>query len=129
MINSSRNYVIYGHHMRDGSMFASLNNYESESYYLEHPTIRFDSLSEIGDYQIIAAFKAPASDLQHLSSIILCENSEQYEQFITYIKENSFYDTGITCIFGEKMLTLMTCEYSYKNGRIFIVAKKTQKEA
>ena len=40
------------------------------------------------------------------------------------VKERSFYDTGITADYGEKLLTLSTCEYSQENGRLVVVAKK-----
>ena len=52
------------------------------------------------------------------------ENRKSYETFIEAVKERSFYDTGITADYGEKLLTLSTCEYSQENGRLVVVAKK-----
>ena len=51
-------------------------------------------------------------------------NRKSYETFIEAVKERSFYDTGITADYGEKLLTLSTCEYSQENGRLVVVAKK-----
>lgn len=50
------NYIIYGHNMKDGSMFAALLNYADDTFWEEHPTIRFDTLEETGTYQVLAAF-------------------------------------------------------------------------
>lgn len=56
----SDNIVIYGHHMNDGSMFSDLCKYESEDFYREHKTIRFDTLSGFGEYEVVAVFKTAA---------------------------------------------------------------------
>ena len=42
--------------MKDGSMFAALLNYADDTFWEEHPTIRFDTLEETGTYQVLAAF-------------------------------------------------------------------------
>ena len=60
LIGQSDNCVIYGHHMKDGSMFADLCKYESESFYREHPIIRFDTLAGFGEYEIVCVFKTAA---------------------------------------------------------------------
>lgn len=52
----STNVIIYGHDMRDGSMFGGLDLYEQESYYREHPCISFNTLYEERTYEIVAAF-------------------------------------------------------------------------
>ena len=76
-------------------------------------------------YQVFAVFSTPVytgSDLP----IIVHEsgNRSHNETFIEAVKERSFYDTGITADYGEKLLTLSTCEYSQENGRLVVVAKK-----
>ena len=42
-VGISDNLVLYGHHMNNGSMFSDLCKYESEDFYQEHKTIRFDT--------------------------------------------------------------------------------------
>ena len=60
VLDISDNVVIYGHHMNNGSMFADLCKYENAAFYREHPTIRFDTLSGFGEYEIVAVFKTVA---------------------------------------------------------------------
>lgn len=57
MTGISNNLVIYGHHMNDGSMFADLCKYTDADFCKEHPTIAFDTLSNLGKYEVVAAFK------------------------------------------------------------------------
>ena len=53
----SDNVIIYGHHMNNGSMFAGLMNYEDRDFYERHKTVRFDTLTETAEYEVIAVFK------------------------------------------------------------------------
>ena len=57
MTGISNNLVIYGHHMNDGSMFADLCKYTDADFCREHPTIAFDTLSSLGKYEVVTAFK------------------------------------------------------------------------
>ena len=53
-------------------------------------------------------------------------NAETAEDFTAYVekcKELSLYDTDVTAEYGDKLLTLSTCEYSRTNGRLVVVAK------
>ena len=52
----SDNYIIYGHNMKNGTMFREILQYANKSYWQEHPMIRFDTLYEQGEYEVLAAF-------------------------------------------------------------------------
>ena len=49
---------------------------------------------------------------------------DNYREYIKEVKERALYDTGISAVFGDKLLTLSTCEYSQRNGRVVVMAKK-----
>ena len=122
----SDNCVIYGHHMNNGTMFADLCKYESEDFYQEHKTIRFDTLSGFGEYEIIAVFKTAAYSEQGFKyyHFTRAESAEDFDAYIAQCKALSLYDTGVTAEYGDKLITLSTCEYSRKNGRMVVVAKR-----
>ncbi len=61
-IDKGTNFVVYGHNMKDGSMFGELDLYLEEGFYREHPLIRFDSLFEKRTYEIIAVFRSQVYD-------------------------------------------------------------------
>ena len=112
-------------------MFAELLNYKEESYYKEHPTIRFTTLAEDKTYEIIAVFKSRVyykseKDVFRYYYFINAESEEEYNNYINESKKASLYDTGKTATYGEQLLTLSTCEYSQEDGRFVVVAKKVQ---
>ena len=121
----SDNMVIYGHHMNNGSMFADLCKYEREDFYQEHPTIHFDTLSSLGEYEIVAVFKTVAysEDGFKYYHFVDAEDETAFDAFISQCKALALYDTGVSAKYGDKLLTLSTCEYSRTNGRMVVVAK------
>lgn len=125
-INSSPNTIIYGHNMKDGSMFAELCNYTSKDFYDNHKIIKFDTLDGYGQYEILSVFKIKAVVEEEFKyySFINTSSEAEFDEFILKCKELSLYDTGITAKIGDKLLTLSTCEYSQDNGRLVVVAKK-----
>lgn len=122
----SDNVIIYGHHMNNGSMFSGLLNFEDRDFYEQHKTVRFDTLTETAEYEVFAIFKTTAYDDVGFP-YYLFSNAETEEDFTDYIKQCkdlSLYETGVTAEYGDKLLTLSTCEYSNTNGRFVVVAKK-----
>ena len=124
-IGISDNLVLYGHHMNNGSMFSDLCKYESEDFYREHKIIHFDTLESFGEYEVIAAFKTVAYSQEGFKyyHFVRAESAEQFDEYIAECKELALYDTGVTAEYGDKLITLSTCEYSRTNGRMVVVAK------
>lgn len=125
----STNYLIYGHRSNAGTMFEDLMKYSEESFYKEHPTIRFTTMAEDTTYEIISVFYSRVfykdeKDVFRYYYFVNAENEEEYNSYIENCKKASIYDTGKTATYGQQLLTLSTCEYSQDNGRFAIVAKK-----
>lgn len=121
------NFIIYGHNMKDGSMFGDLDLYRKESFYREHPTISFDTLYEERTYEILAVFRSrvyrPEEDAFKYYQFYEAQTPEEFAYFYENIKELSLYDTGVTAQFGDTFLTLSTCAYHVEDGRFVVVAK------
>lgn len=122
----SDNITVYGHHMKDGSMFAGLDKYKKEAFWKDHQTFSFDTLYERHTYQIFAVFKTSGSYGVGFPYHLFVDAADQadFDRFVSQIKKMSFYDTGITAEYGDKLLCLSTCEYSQDNGRFVVVAKR-----
>lgn len=124
----STNLILHGHHMRDGTMFSALAGYQDEAFFRAHPTIRFDTIYEAGEYEIISAFLSvydendKSDDLYY--NFIDAKDPADFDRFITQVKERSLYDTGKTAAYGDELITLITCMYHVDNGRMNVVAKK-----
>lgn len=124
-IGISDNLVLYGHHMNNGSMFSDLCKYESEDFYREHKTIRFDTLDSFGEYEVIAAFKTVAYSEEGFKyyHFVNVESAGAFDGYIAECKALALYDTGVSAEYGDQLITLSTCEYSRTNGRMVVVAK------
>ena len=124
----SDNVIIYAHHMNDGSMFANLELFRNKDFWSSHKTISFDTLDTKANYDILAVFAIPV-DQDDKNSFKFYEfiNSYDPDHFSTFVakcKALSFYETGVSAKYGDKLLTLATCEYTNENGRLVVVAKR-----
>lgn len=121
----SDNLIIYAHHMKDGSMFTGLMNYTDQEFLKENPLIGFDTLTERGEYEVLAVFLTTV-DEQGFPYYLFADaqNQEDFDDYVRQCKAMSLYDTGVTAEYGDKLITLSTCEYSNKNGRLVVVGKK-----
>lgn len=125
----SSNLLIYGHNNKNGKMFEELINYENEEYYKEHPIIRFTTQKEDNKYEIIAVFKSRVyykneTNVFRYYYFINAENEEEYNYYVEQCKKASLYNIENSAEYGEQLLTLSTCDYSTKNGRFVVVAKR-----
>jgi len=128
-IKSSDNIIVYGHHINNYQMFGELEKYKNKDFYENHQKIKFDTLDESMVYEIFAVFKTTADEKGFYYYKFINSNSErEFFTFIQKCKELSFYETNKKVEYRSKLITLSTCEYSSKNGRLVIVAKKITEE-
>ena len=127
-VQTSDNVIIYGHHITNYQVFGELEKYKKKEFYDNHKIINFNTIYENADYEIIAVFKTVAYTGFKYYQFINSSSEDEFNTFIKRCKELSFYDTGKTAKYGDKLLTLSTCEYSAKNGRLVVVAKKITAE-
>lgn len=120
----SDNITIYGHNMRDGSMFAALHSYARKEFWEAHRYIRFDTLTEHHTYEIFAVFRTTASQGEGFPyhNFINAPTQEHFDTFVTNCLSLSFYDTGLVPVYGDKLICLSTCDYSLTNGRLVVAA-------
>ncbi len=122
----SDNITIFGHKMSDGSMFACLHDYIDKKTWENNPWIFFNTLYEEHTYKIFAVFKTTAADGLGFPYHRFTDAADEAEfnEFVKTCKDLSFYDTGITPKYGDKLICLSTCEYTdpYDNGRLVVAA-------
>ena len=104
------NWLIYGHNMRDGSMFGQLTRYRDEAFYTAHPTFTFDTLYETATWQVVAAVNTTlgADELPYYT-FFDAANKLDWQHRVQAITGSALYDTGITPEYGTQLLTLSTC--------------------
>ncbi|MEY8440692.1 class B sortase [Anaerotruncus colihominis] len=108
---SDRNTIIYGHNMRDGSMFAALNEYDEQSYFDGHPQMYL--VTPGGGYivEIFTAFVAKPSESGSDTSPwrLSFKDDGAYTTWLTAMAERSVVETDVTVTSSDKVLTLSTC--------------------
>ena len=121
----SDNITIYGHRMGDGTMFNDLHKYADKDFYRNHNIITFNTLTARHTYEIISIFRI-SSTVDHPFQYHLfvdAFDAADFDAFIDNCNAYSLYDTGVTASYGDKLITLSTCEYTQLNGRLVVVAK------
>lgn len=116
----STNLVIYGHHMNNGTMFADICNYTDYSYFTEHPIVVLETKDGAFAYSVFSVMKVKSDDDWYRFTTVGTEKS--YNSRIEYAKEKSIYDTGITPVYGQQILTLSTCYGYNQDDRILVLA-------
>lgn len=125
--SATANWIIYGHNMTDGSMFAGLLYYKDPEFYREHPTFRFDSLFEEMEWQIVMVIQTQVGeDELPYYSFFDAANEAQWQMHYDAMKQSALYDTGVDAVYGDQLLTLSTCgeANSYTNSRFAVIAKR-----
>ena len=123
----SDNVTIYGHMMRNGTMFADLKLYKEKDFWQENKLIRFSNLEAHHDYEVFAVFITTASVGKGFTyhDFDVAEDQAQFDEFVASCRKIALYDTGIVPQYGDKLITLSTCDYSLTNGRLVVVARRT----
>lgn len=128
-----KNLVIYGHHMKNGSMFANLVKYKSINFYKQHPTVDFSTLYGKSTYKIYAAFVLNASkadDNGYVYNIYRNKFSdeEDFNGWYSEAAERSIINTGVDVEYGDNIITLVTCDYDFENARFVVMARETRSD-
>lgn len=120
--------IIYGHNMKNGSMFGTLDYYKKADYWKEHPLIRFYVDGEPRTYEIFAAVETKVlyedEDGFRYYRYDGDISEEEYGELVTWLRGHSDYDTGIVPEYEEQILMLSTCSYHTKDGRFVVAARR-----
>ncbi len=130
---TSQNLVIYGHEMRDGSMFGTLKRYKNINFYKENPVFTMRTLYTNAKYKIFAIMITNASPEQDNGYVFEYRypefsSAEQFLGWIGDVKERSIINTGIDIIEGDKIVTLSTCTGEFDNARLVIMARMIRED-
>ena len=125
----SGNALVYGHNMDDGSMFAALLGYRDLSFWQEHRYIQFDTLTQEGRYEVLAAFYVDVAlidggvEFPYYTYTDL-RDPAVFNDYLSHVEALALYDTGVAAEPGDDLLTLSTCSYHVDDGRFVVVAKR-----
>jgi len=122
-LNDNIHTVIYGHDMKDGSMFGMLSKYKDAAYYHEHDMITFEGIEEPMKFQIFSVYIYSPKDQFFEYEFA---DDQHYNAYLDRIMKKSMYDTGIKVTTDDQLLTLVTCTYEVSDARLIVHAKRVQ---
>ena len=114
---SDKNITVYGHNMRDGSMFGTLKDVLTPDWYNNKGNLNITFVTEKGEftYEVFSVYKIEKED--YLATNIFNSDAE-YEKFLKTLKERSEVDFKKNITKDSKILTLSTCA---KNNKYRVV--------
>ena len=123
---SDENLIVYGHNMRNGTMFGELSSFGEWEFLLENAVVRFDTLYENALYVPFAMFEASMDENDghyfDVRQIVFDETS--FELFVLKLRGRSVFDVPVEVEYGDQLLTLVTCSYNDDDGRYIVALRK-----
>lgn len=110
--------IIYGHYMKNGTMFGGLHDYKEETYFNTHDKITVNGLYGEKTYTIFSAYIVSADDYK----LEIDLQDGDYENYVQTLMSNSMHKKDFIFSEDKALLTLATCSYETKNGRMIIHA-------
>ncbi len=122
------NLIVYGHNMKSGMMFGGLEQYLDMAYWEGHKAVTFNTIYGRAEYEIIAVCLSNAADggngSFHYYDFINAGSKEAFDLYREQIQGMNVLGGKLDISYGDKLLTLSTCNNYTQDGRLFLVAKK-----
>ena len=121
-VDTGGNYIIYGHNMKNDTMFGTLDEYKKQGYFDEHPVFYY--LTPEGDYKVeLFAGLVTKSDSEVYN--LYYPETEAYVSFLRNLQENSTFRSDVAVTEEDRIVTLSTCSYEFSNARYTVFGKLT----
>lgn len=117
---SGETTIVYGHHMNDGSMLASITKYAEQDYYNEHPSMYLNTPGQNYRLDVFSAYITDADGSTYTYSF---NSRTSYENYLDGVTRWSYIDTGVEVTGDDRIVIFSTCTYEYENARFVVLAK------
>jgi sortase B len=123
---SDKLLIVYGHNMKNGTMFGRLTNFEFKSVMRKYAVISFDTIYENRLYVPFACFAltADSSETTYLELRKFQFTQSQFDDYVTQLRKRSLLDVPVDVQYGDDVLLLVTCNYSVDDGRFCVAFRK-----
>lgn len=121
--------ILYGHNMKDGSMFGTLPRYRTLSYLKANPILEFTTTSDSAPvyYVPIAVFDASMEqgddNYFYLRQYLAFSKTQARQQFLDEIRARSLFNIPVDVNTSDRILALVTCSYADTNGRFILFCR------
>lgn len=111
--------IVYGHNMKNGTMFAPITQYQSQSFYEENPVIWLLTPEDDYKVELVAGLLTDDKSIEKLAIV----DQSVAEEFLTKIRECSTFQSDVETTPEDRYLILSTCEYQFENARYALIGK------
>ncbi|MCR1898234.1 class B sortase [Irregularibacter muris] len=119
--SKDQNLIVYGHHMKDGTMFENLVQYKNKDFFDENREFDINLLGEKSTYEIFAISVLSGNEDYLKTSF---SSKEEFLAHIQKLKDNAKFYRDIAFAGEEEIITLSTCSYEFKEARTVVHARK-----
>ena len=119
-IDEDKNIILYGHNMRNGSMFNNITKFKEDSFFNDNDTINIIRNNTLYQYEIFSVYVEDESKVTLDTEFI---DEEAFEKYVSNQSSKSMYNKDITISKEDKIITLVTCSYEYDGARTVLVGK------
>lgn len=124
------NTVIYGHEMRDGTMFHDLLSYADMEYMTEHPEIVIYTPDKKFTYEIFAYVEFDDRHILHSFDFAFRQGRQKFLDELQNARSlNNQFREDVEVTADDRLLTLSTCKPGYDDKRILVEAVLTNEES
>lgn len=117
--------IIYGHHMKNGSMFAALKGYKKQDFFDGHKTGYL--ITQDAAYSI-DFFAGHVANVEENAWQLDFDDAADFDNWIKSLKEVSAFKSDIEPQYGDRIFTLSTCSYEFDDARFVLSGKLTKIE-
>ena len=120
---NSRHVIIYGHNMRNGTMFHDLSSYKLKDFFDQNPviTLYYDGVKY--EYEVFAAHVVLA-DINFIKTNF--DSDQEFVDYFAELKSYSKFENDVQVGASDQVLTLSTCSYEYDDSRFVVQARRTR---
>lgn len=123
-IRFSKNLIVYGHNMKDGTMFSDLTKYKDLPFCTEHQAMKLTIDGITYNYTLYAVCSVDASDGWYTFTNEVSEDN--FAELISHIQNRASYISSTEqAEYGDHFLTLSTCDYASNDSRLIVIAKRS----
>lgn len=117
---SDQHSIIYGHHMKNGTMFSALDHYKKQEFYEAHPMALLMTPEANFEIEIFAGYVASVKEEAWKVSFL---SDLEFADWLTGARERSCFDSNIEPAVTDRILTLSTCSYEFDNARFVLLGR------
>lgn len=121
LTEENKNIILYGHRMKDGTMFGELNKFLNADFFVSSPTIQFETLEKNYHLEVFSTYLT-TTDFNYIQTDF--SNDDEYVEFLQQLYDRSVYKKQVELTPNTKIVTFSTCDYSLdsEDGRLVVHA-------